>query len=190
MNPLSTQHLGKRTEMMDEDRYWLIVKHSLQASHNQRTQEEYLINRLVHMSLEDMIGFRLRTDKLLYDSYRAELLCPAIIMNGGCSDDCFEYFRLWLISRGKETFYATLKDPDILVKEVIPDAPYYEFELFWYVALEAFKFRTGKDLYDFIDYDKFRTREGYYPSLDRHLDLGDPKNLQALCPNLFARLWR
>lgn len=45
-------------------------------------------------------------------SYTHEVWAAVYIMNGGCSDDCFSYFRNWLIFQGKQVFMKALKDPD------------------------------------------------------------------------------
>jgi hypothetical protein len=47
-------------------------------------------------------------------SYVAQLWAAAFVINGGCSDDGFEYFRGWLITRGREVFERALADPDSL----------------------------------------------------------------------------
>jgi hypothetical protein len=65
-------------------------------------------------------------------------------MNGGCSDDSFEYFRCWVISRGKDTYYKTKANPDHLINEVVVGADLYDFESFWYVALQAFEKRQAR----------------------------------------------
>ncbi len=41
-------------------------------------------------------------------------------LNGGCSDDCFVYFRFvyfrcWLLAQGRATWEAALCDPDSVV---------------------------------------------------------------------------
>jgi hypothetical protein len=48
--------------------------------------------------------------------------------------------------------------------QIDKDIEDFEFEDFWYVALNAFKNKTGKDLYDFIDDDNFKFKEGCYPN--------------------------
>jgi hypothetical protein len=35
----------------------------------------------------------------------------------------------------------------------------YEFEGFWYVAVNAFKIVQGEDLYSYIDYNQFVTND-------------------------------
>jgi hypothetical protein len=67
------------------------------------------------------------------------------VANGGASDDGFEYFRCWLISRGPGVFDKLMADPDSLadilasgVKEVL------EFEDFGYVAAEVWGEKTAR----------------------------------------------
>jgi Protein of unknown function (DUF4240) len=107
----------------------------------------------------------------------------------GCSDDMFEYFRNWIISRARETYYKAKANPDNLIEEVTEDAEYYEFESFWYVALNAFKHKTGKDLYDFIDDENFTTHEGKYPQFEFTWEEEDPDGMKKICPKLFDKLW-
>lgn len=183
-----TSELKTTAKMMDEDQFWNIIEKSLNNSKNQESQEKFLINELRKLPLEKIIGFRLRTDKLLYDTYNSEMWCAAYIMNGGCSDDSFEYFRCWLISRGKGTYQKAKGNPDTLITEVVTGQDYYEFELFWYVALEAFERNTGKNLYDFIDYDNFTTREGKYPDFEFTWAEDNPETMKAICPKLFEKL--
>lgn len=189
MEPLNLSDLGKSAEMLDENRFWDIVAHSLQGNPNEFEQEQQLVQEISKLSPKEMIGFRLRTDKLLYETYTSEMWCAGYIMNGGCSDDGFEYFRNWVISRGKEVFYRTKENPDSLISEVTDDRYEYDFEGFWYVALDAFKTTTGQDLYDYVDYDKFTTREGNYPNFDFTWEEEKPETMRAICPKLFDRCW-
>ena len=104
--------IEKSAEMLEESIYWNIVEKSLKCKNNQDDQEQFLIKEIEKLSPKEIIGFRLRTDKLLYDTYNSEKWCAAYIMNGGCSDDGFEYFRNWVISRGKDVFYKAKENPD------------------------------------------------------------------------------
>jgi hypothetical protein len=176
--------------MLDEDVFWAIIDKSLKGSSDQKGQQEILIEEIEKLSPKQMIGFRLRTDKLLYDSYRSDLWCAGYIMNGGCSDDAFEYFRCWIISRGKETYLKAKANPDFLIQELTPNATAYDFEDFWYVARDAFRLKTGKDLYNWIDYDKFITHEGKYPKIEFTWQEDSPKSMKKICPNLYNKLWK
>ena len=182
------QNIEKTSEMLDENLFWSIISSSLEKSNNQDSQEKFLVNYLTKLSPKEIIGFRLRTDKLLYDTYNSEMWCAGYIMNGGCSDDSFEYFRNWLISRGKETYYNAKENPDSLISEVDEDEEYYDFEGFWYVALTAFEKVTGENLYDFIS-DDFVTNEGNYPNFEFTWEEEEPETMQKICPKLFEKLW-
>jgi hypothetical protein len=186
---VDTAQLTKTAEMLDEEAYWNIIDKSLKSTSTQDDQEQFLINELKKLTTKEIIGFRLRTDKLLYDTYTSDMWCAGYIMNGGCSDDAFEYFRNWVISRGKDTFYKAKRNPDSLISQVVDGAEFYEFESFWYVALEAFKHKTNKDLYDYIDDDNFKTREGNYPKFEFTWQEEKPDSMKKICPQLFAKLW-
>ncbi|WP_316741602.1 DUF4240 domain-containing protein [Streptomyces sp. MK7] len=41
---------------------------------------------------------------------------PPHAVNGGCSDAGFDYFRGWLIARGREAFERVVADPDALAE--------------------------------------------------------------------------
>jgi hypothetical protein len=182
-----TTRLVPTAEMLDEARFWEIIEKSLKATKNQDDQEQYLISEIKKLSPKEIIGFRLRTDYLLYHSYTSAMWCAGYIMNGGCSDDSFEYFRCWVISRGKDTYYKTKENPDYLVIEVVKGAEFYDFESFWYVALDAFRQKTGKELYDYIDYDNFKTKEGAYPQFEFTWQEDSPESMKKICPKLFDR---
>lgn len=182
--------LEKTAEMLDETLFWEIVAASLAHSTNQETQEAYLIQALEKLTPKEMIGFRLRTDKLLYDTYDSRMWCAGYLMNGGCSDDGFEYFRNWVISRGKEVYEKAKENPDSLIsqKDQAEDE-LFDFESFWYVALEAFENQTGEELYDYIDEDNFDQNEGNYPAFEFDWSDDEPESMQKLCPQLYAHFW-
>lgn len=182
------QEIEKTSEMLDEAVFWNIVNSSVKNAKNQDGQERFLVKEIEKLTPKQMIGFRLRTDKLLYDTYNSEMWCAGYIMNGGCSDDGFEYFRNWIISRGKDTYFRAKENPDALISEFIEGEDFYEFESFWYVALTAFENKTGKDLYDYIA-DDFKTNEGNYPNFDFTWKEEEPETMKAICPKLFDKMW-
>lgn len=181
---------SKSSEMLDEETYWGLIDNSLKNTTNQEDQEIFLIEEIEKLTPQEMIGFRLRTDKLLFDSYNPELWCAAYIVSGGCTDGGFEYFRCWLISQGKEVFYKVKSNPDALINQVIENKESYEFEGFWYVAMNAFKNTTGQDLYAYIDYDTFVTNDENYPLLNFNWNPDEPETMGKICPVLFEKLWK
>ena len=176
-------------EMMNEDKYWTLIAESLEyAEDDQDAQAAYLRRTLVGFDPEEIVGFRLRTDKLLYDTYASEMWCAGYIMNGGCSDDMFEYFRLWVISRGREVYENARSNPDSLHSVADTKVPegLFDFESLWYVANEAFEQKTGKYLDDYVDHD-FKFREGNYPQFDFNWTEEDPESRRKICEKLFER---
>ena len=182
------QEIEKTSEMLDETIFWDIVDLSVKNTKNIDEQERFLVKEIKKLTPKQMIGFRLRTDKLLYDTYNSEMWCAGYIMNGGCSDDGFEYFRNWVISRGKDIYYKAKDNPDSLISEFKEEEDYYEFESFWYVALTAFENKTGKELYDFIA-DDFETNEANYPGFEINWEPDKPETMKAICPKLFEKMW-
>jgi hypothetical protein len=190
MPNLDSISLSKSCEMLNEEVYWAIIDSSLHETTNQEDQELYLVSAIEKLTPKEMIGFRLRTDKILFDSYNPELWCAAYIVNDGCSDGGFEYFRCWLISRGKEAFYSVKIDPDSLIKQVVEGKESYEFEGFWYVAMNAFKNKTGEELFSYIDYDRFITNDENYPLLKFNWNVDEPQTMAIICPVLYKNLWK
>lgn len=189
MKLIDISNLKLSSTMLDEDLYWKLIATSLKKAEDQDEQEEFLVNKISKLTPEEMIGFRLRTDKLLYDSYTSEMWCAGYIINGGCSDDGFEYFRNWVISRGKEVYYKAKENSDSLIEEIekYEIEEECEFESFWYIALEAFSKKTGKELYDYINYDNFKTKEGNYPDFELNWNEENPDTMKAICPRLYEK---
>ncbi len=177
----------KTAKLLDEDKFWGIISKTLEFKDDQDGQEFALINEIKKLSPEEIVGFQLTTDKLLQETYTSEMWCAAYLMNGGCSDDGFEYFRRWLISRGRDTFYKAKENPDNLVDRLTGDEDEFDFESFSYVASEAFNLRTGRDLNDFIDYDNFNYGEGRYPAMEFSWNEDDEESMQKVCPRLYNK---
>jgi len=176
------------SEMLDEPRYWAIVEES-RSIEDQEKRLNFLLKCLQELEPEDIIGFYLRTNKLLFDAYTNDLWCAAYIMNDGCSDDGFAYFRCWLIASGKEIYYRALNNPDTLADHLRGDEDDYDFEQFWYLALHAFEKKTGERANAYMDLDSFPYTEAHYPELELNWDEDDSETMEAICPSLFAAKW-
>ena len=102
---------------MNELEFWQIIERSLLAADgNAEAQLEALENELESLTPDQVLRFQQMFDHLFRVSYRAELWGVAFIVNGGASDDGFDYFRGWLIAQGREVFQATLARPDSLAR--------------------------------------------------------------------------
>ena len=102
---------------------------------------------LSQLSLEEIAEFRKQYAQFHVAAYHWDLWAVAYLVNGGCSDDGFHYFRDWLISMGKDVYERGMADADSLVDVFIsPDLEIAEFEEFGYVAREVYEAKTGQEL--------------------------------------------
>ena len=133
-------------QLMDEDEFWkLIDKSRVAANNNYQTQISSLKTVLLTLEPSDIAKFDNTFTALLAASYDYKLWGASFVINGGCSDDCFEYFRQYLIGHGKEKFYKTIKEPESCVSWIKSEEE-DNWEGLQYSAIEAYKQKTGKDL--------------------------------------------
>jgi hypothetical protein len=131
--------------MMDEKTFWKLIESAKTASganHNARPIS--LEALLTTLQLDDLSAFQRRYESYLLQANRWDLWGAAYLMNGGCSDDGFKYFRDWLISEGRSVYDSALANPESL--EIFPRREYFELELFGYAASEVFARKGGGEL--------------------------------------------
>lgn len=87
---------------------------------------ERLVTRLSKLSVAKILAFDHRWNELHRASYNWNLWGAAYLINGGCSDDGFDYFRDWLLLQGRKVYEAAVRDPDSLADVVDPDEGEYE----------------------------------------------------------------
>ena len=130
--------------LMDEAQFWSLIDASVEGSPPQDVQESRLAAALSQLSAEDVAAFDAMFWGQVGRAYTWDLWGAAYVIHGGASDDGFEYFRRWLVSRGKATFEAALRDPDSLA-ELIPatQSEPAEFESFPDIAANVLKSKAG-----------------------------------------------
>jgi hypothetical protein len=180
---------------MEEDKYWPLIEDSLINTRPNVEHEElndYILQRLESMPTEKVLEFYLRTCQLVDALYTSELWCAANIMNlGWCSDDGFEYFRLWIIGRGEKTYNNAKINPDSLADELVYGRTIYWNERFSYLPAEALR-NTGRgDLYELLRDVNFESSEDVNDKSDITFNWSTehPKTMKAICPKLFKLLW-
>jgi hypothetical protein len=120
---------------MDIGRFWQLVEAAkAQAGEDTEARVEALYAVLGNLAPAELQSFQCHYDQLIAAAYRWDLWAAAYIINGGCSDDGFRYFRDWLISEGRGVFEHALNDPDSLAD--LPHVDPAELESFGYVALD------------------------------------------------------
>jgi hypothetical protein len=129
---------------MDANRFWQIIKEAKSNASDGEEQAELIYEKLKALPPHEIIDFDRLYDEFRFRAYRRDLWGAAYIMNGDCSDDGFEYFRGWLISRGRAVYEKALANPDSLATEYDPDCDCYELESLLYVGHRAYEDSTGK----------------------------------------------
>jgi hypothetical protein len=166
-----------------EDRFWAIVESSARHAPASDAQTAALRKALEALPVEQVESFERIFQQNMGRSYSWDLWGAAYVINGGASDDGFEYFRRWLISRGRHVFEAAMADPDSLA-DLLPadlDGP-LEYEDFAYVAPEVWAAKTKRAA------DRMPRGPTAYPSEPTGAAFTeDNKVLKARYPKLWRR---
>ncbi|MEG3086121.1 DUF4240 domain-containing protein [Sphingomonas sp. PB4P5] len=130
-----------------EAEFWALVDHSARLEADTDAQLADLKLSLSRLTPDQIGQFEKIFDATMRRSYNWDLWEAAYVANGGASDDGFEYFRCWLISKGRKVFEQVLADPDRLADLLAPSEAGgdLEFEEFAYVARQAWAAKSGRD---------------------------------------------
>jgi hypothetical protein len=108
-----------------------------------------LKDALKRETADEIVAFKVWLTEQVQRAYRADLWAAAYLMMGGCSDDMFEYFRLWLVAQGREVFERVLEDPDSLADLNVRMPGFVcQFEDLAYVPVDAYEENGFGDLYE------------------------------------------
>lgn len=188
---------------MNSSQFWNIIEQAKEVTEN-RWQEMFnpVVEQLMQLNDEELMCW----DNIFWEyqqlSYKNKLWAAAYVINGGCSDDGFDYFRAWLTAEGKDVFMNALKNPDSLadVENCEEDV---EYEEFLSVACCAFLRKNGHDDNDigvfYQEKEKYPLSEQlkaemrkeiqYAADIDVEWDEDNEEELERLVPNLFAKFW-
>ncbi|MFD5572894.1 DUF4240 domain-containing protein [Streptomyces cadmiisoli] len=174
---------------MNKEEFWeLIAAARSQASdpHKGESVARETTSLLAARPAEEIVAARQVLWDLMAHSYTKPLWAAAYLINGGCSDDGFDYFRGWLIAQGREVFERVVADPDALadlpvVQASAADGRDLEGEELLSIAWDAHTMATGEEL----PADAFTIR---YPELDPAWDFNfdDHAEMTRRLPRLAA----
>jgi hypothetical protein len=133
---------------VDRATFWRIVEAARTAvGNNDERVPEAVRSALSALPPSEIIGFEVVQDELMGESYRNDLWAAAYLINGGCSDDGFTYFRGWLIAQGQRVYERALTDPATLEDSLVMDGGWdADLEEFLYAARQAYRDTTGSDM--------------------------------------------
>ena len=133
-------------EALPEEQFWGLISETTPFEADPDAQIKKLREVLMALSADDVAAFRIAFDRELKRSYTWDLWGAVYVVHGGCSDDSFDYFRHWLVSKGQTAFETVLKDPDALADLVVENVEgVLEFEEFSYIAGDIWSEKTGRD---------------------------------------------
>ncbi|MGW0749911.1 DUF4240 domain-containing protein [Streptomyces sp. NPDC002587] len=170
---------------MDKQTFWKLID-TARAEAADDQVAEHTAGLLARMPEAEIAAAQQVLWDLLAESYRSPLWAAAYVINGGCSDDGFDYFRGWLLTQGEAAFEAALADPDFLAARPQVRAAAAEGLELWdeealSIAWTAYEAATGHELPS----DSFTIS---YPPLDPSwdFDFGDDDEITARLPRLSA----
>lgn len=171
---------------MTQDQFWAIIdKAATEHPTDLDARNSAMEYRLHTLAPGDWKSFGIVYDTLDRAAFTWHLWGAAYQINGGCSDDGFDYFRAWLISQGRATYEAALANPDTLADHVASDAEdFHENEDFLALAreqvteddLQPFPGDPAGDQWNFDDETEMQHR---FPRLFSPA----PKRVDAVAPN-------
>ena len=133
---------------MDWKPFWKTVEESYRP--DPIDHFEALKGRLSELTWNEVIEFQARFDEAIASANFIDLWGAAYLINGGCSDDGFRDFRVWLVGRGRHAYEHALRAPDSLA-DVLDGDPVDGFGLDA-AAVRVYEEKTGmSDFYDRLD---------------------------------------
>lgn len=167
--------------LLTEERFWEIIENS-----NKGKDLELELSKL---SEDEIFGYKYWWIYFNRQSYNQALWAVAYTVLSGCSDDGFDYFRFWLLTRGKETYMKAVQNADTLCDEFdkLTDEEYPEWEEVDYVPNKVFEKKFKKDIYtadENIDYERQPL-----PEITFDWDEDDEESIKKVCPKTFDKWW-
>ena len=164
---------------MERETFWELINEARTEVDDIFEVAPALTDLLLTSEPDEIVSFAQHMKDVLAESYRWDLWAVAYIVNGGSSDDGFEYFRGWLIAQGRERFHVAMENPASIGNWAEPDEN--ECEEILYAAQVAYEGRTGKN----FPYDAINAPQLSEPA-------GEPweeDQLEALYPELCVRFF-
>jgi hypothetical protein len=170
---------------VDADEFWNLIDQARADAADPADAEQVVdnaIGRLTGRPVPEIVSAAQLFWDVMAASYRTDLWAAAYLINGGCSDDGFEYFRGWLVAQGRATYEAVVASPDRLaelplIRAAVASGLDVECESALGIADDAHLAATGSHL----PRGSFAIR---YPDLDFDWDFDDDDEARRRLPRL------
>lgn len=184
----SSQEIIKESTMT-EQAFWDLLEICKEKGNDIDEQMEWLVTHLSKKSIKDIIMFDFIFNQNYRKSYTSHLWAAGYIVMGGCSDDCFDYFRAWVLYLGKEIYETAIQNPESLlpyfkILENQDEIPQLE-ELLG-VASMAYEEKTDLDDEHYYNlYDQLTNDDAVNPDIVFDWDEEDLDSLRQKFPLLW-----
>lgn len=129
-------------KLMNADQFWGIITISkANSSGDYEKQQTELEKELLKLTAIEILEFDNKFRTLRGDVYNWNFWAAAYIINGGCSDDCFSYFRGWLIGQGKSIFENAVLNIETLSE--LKETNDGDWEGLSYIPTDVYEKKTG-----------------------------------------------
>lgn len=191
--------------VMTREQFWTYIEEAINKSKGDFEVITYLTELMEEKKDEEIFNFGIILDELMLESYNEKLWCASYLVNGDMTEESFDFFRLWLISKGKKAYDDVISNPDNLIKyidsledeEFIED--FYENEDFFFIAVDAFGKKHNIEGFEesfekYLDaFDEYKEKIKYvdkdYPKIKFSWNEKVPSSMKKTCPKLYDRLY-
>ena len=129
---------------MLEAHFWTLIERSRAHASDCEAQAQALAQLLAQLAAAEIVAFDRHFHEQLNRAYHWDVWGVAVLALGGCSDDCFLYFRGWLIGQGHAAFEAVLADPPALLALLSVEPIALDGEHLLYAAYQAYETVVGE----------------------------------------------
>lgn len=139
---------AKRTSdkrKIDESLFWELIQEIKIISDDKIDFSNRLQSKLESFKAEEIKRYEKTFLQKLNDLHQADIWALAFIVRNGCGDDCFDYFKAWIIAQGESVFNAVKNMKIFELKSVFTEED-PQFEEFMYVAQEAYENKKGETM--------------------------------------------
>ncbi len=184
-----TSYQIEKESSMTESTFWELLEMCKEKGDDIDEQMDWLVTHLSRKSVKDIVMFDSIFNENYHKSYTSDLWAAAYIVMGGCSDDCFDYFRAWVLYLGKDMYAAALENPETLLpyfklleeQEEIP-----QLEELLSAACMAYEEKTGLDDEEYFKLYEQLVKDDYLePEIEFDWNEDDEEGLR----NKFPLLW-
>ena len=163
--------MAKGIEMAPEQ-FWDVIASKVIVTEDGGIDARPVVDYLKTLPPAEILAFDRRCSRYYAESRTWPLWGAASVIHNGAPDDTFDYFRSWLIGRGREVYEAAMKDPDSLADVATRE------------AIDDLLYCAGQVAYESVTRAEMPKSEIAWPDLVQDIDFNDAPSMARLYPRL------